>query len=302
MNNTGGYAFAEFLLGQPFKTSVALAVAEGKFVRNVFHAFVDDNWKVTNNLTLLAGLRYELTPPFTNTLGNYFTVTIPTIDYSLNQPQSNYPTLVRQGDNCTDPYAGLSLRWTVTPVGCAKDFGLNNNLRETKYKNFAPRLGATYALGDKTVIRSGVGLYYMEDIGNAEYFDMARITAARVDTQASTTNLLTWANAAPGGGTRRGASDVVVGGCLRSRDAAHLAVSGQRGAAACRELVSGVGLPRIAEPPPLWVPDPQPGRSGPAEQHQLARALSDLRRDLVCDRPEQRALQRVQHQGDAPLR
>ena len=30
---------------------------------------------------------------------------------------------------------------------------------------------------------------------------MARITAARVDTQASTTNLVTWANAAPGGGT-----------------------------------------------------------------------------------------------------
>ena len=156
---------------------------------------------MTNNFTLLAGLRYELTPPFTNTLGNYFTVHIPTIDYSLNQPQSNYPTLVRQGDDCTDPYAGLSLRWTVTPVGCAKDFGLNNNLRETKYKNFAPRLGATYALGDRTVIRSGVGLYYMEDIGNAEYFDMARITAARVDTQASTTNALTWANAAPGGGT-----------------------------------------------------------------------------------------------------
>jgi hypothetical protein len=122
------------------------------------------------------------------------------IDYSLNQPQSNYPTLVRQGDDCTDPYAGLSLRWTVTPVGCARDFGMNNNLRETKYKNFAPRLGATYALGDKTVIRSGVGLYYMEDIGNAEYFDMARITAARVDTQASSTNVVTWANATPGGG------------------------------------------------------------------------------------------------------
>ena len=200
VDNTGGYAFAEFLLGQQFKTTVALAVAEGKFVRNVFHAFVDDNWRVTDKFTLLAGLRYELTPPFTNTLGNYFSVHIPTIDYSLNQPQSNYPTLVRQGDNCTDPYAGLSLRWTVTPVGCAKDFGMNNNLRETKYKNFAPRLGATYAWGDKTVIRAGVGLYYMEDIGNAEYFDMARITAARVDTQASSTNSVTWANATPGGG------------------------------------------------------------------------------------------------------
>src|SRR5207344_3284785 len=51
VNNTGGYAFGEFLLGQPFHTTAALAVAEGKFVRNVFHAFVDDSWKVTNNFT-----------------------------------------------------------------------------------------------------------------------------------------------------------------------------------------------------------------------------------------------------------
>jgi len=201
VNNTGGYAFAEFLLGEPFHTTAALAVAEGKFERNVFHAFVDDSWRVTPNLTMLLGLRYELTPPFTNTLGNYFTVAIPTIDFSLNQPQSQWPVLARQGDDCTDPYAGLSLRWTVTPVVCGKTLGLNNNLRETKYKNFAPRLGATYALGEKTVVRSGVGLYYMEDIGNAEYFDMARIIGARVDNQASTTNLLNWGNAIPGGGS-----------------------------------------------------------------------------------------------------
>ncbi len=201
LSNTGGYAFAEFLLGQPFHTTAALAVAEGKFVRNVFHAFVDDNWKVTNNFTLLAGLRYELTPPFTNTLGNYFTVAIKKIDYSLDQPQSDWPVLARQGDDCTDPYAGLSLRWTVTPVVCGNTLGLNNNLRETKHLNFAPRLGGTYALGERTVIRSGVGLYYMEDIGNAEYFDMARIIGARVDNQASTTNLLTWDNAIPGGGS-----------------------------------------------------------------------------------------------------
>ena len=301
-NNTGGYAFAEFLLGQPFRTSVALAIAEGKFVRNVFHAFVDDNWKVTNNFTLLAGLRYELTPPFTNTLGNYFTVQIPTIDYSLNQPQSNYPTLVRQGDDCTDPYAGLSLRWTVTPVGCAKDFGMNNNLRETKYKNFAPRLGATYALGRKDghSLRRRALLHgrhrQRRVLRHGPYHRRPRRHSSIGDERAHLGQCRSRR------GDRLGASDVVVGGCLRSRDAAHLAVSGQRGAAACRELVSGVGLPRIAEPPSLWVPDPQPGRSGPAEHHQLARALSDLRRDLVRDRPEQRALQRVQHQGDAPLR
>ena len=208
---------------------------------------------------------------------------IPTIDYSLNQPQSNYPTLVRQGDDCTDPYAGLSLRWTVTPVACAKDFGLNNNLRETKYKNFAPRLGATYALGDKTVIRSGVGLYYMEDIGNAEYFDMARITAARVDTQASATNVGHLGQCGSRRGDRLGASDVVVGGCLRvtttPRTWQYL-VNVERQLAANWSVELGYlgsqsrhlyGFQTLNQ-----------AASGPAEQHQLARALSDLRRDLVC--------------------
>jgi hypothetical protein len=77
---------------------------------------------------------------------------------------------------------------------------MNNNLRETKYKNFAPRLGATYALGEKTVVRSGVGLFYMEDIGNAEYFDMARNIAARIDLTATAATPITWANAIPAGG------------------------------------------------------------------------------------------------------
>jgi hypothetical protein len=72
-------------------------------------------------------------------------------------------------------------------------------LRETRYKNFAPRLGATYSLDNKTVLRAGVGLYFMEDIANAEYFDMARNIAARIDLTTTPANPITWANAIPGG-------------------------------------------------------------------------------------------------------
>ncbi len=196
VDGSGGYAFAEFLLGRMFVSTNAAAVANAKFERNVVHAFVDDSWKMTSNFTLLAGLRYQLTPPFTNTLGNYFTVAIPKIDFTPNQPEANWPYFVRQ-PGCTDPYEGLAIRWTATKAVCGG--GLNKNLRETKYTNFAPRLGATYAWKEKTVIRAGVGLYYMEDIGNAEYFDMARNIAARVDLTSTPANPITWANAVPGG-------------------------------------------------------------------------------------------------------
>lgn len=196
-NGSGGYAFAEFLLGRIFVSTNAAAVADAKFKRNVFHAFIDDTWKVTPNLTLSLGLRYELTPPFTNTLGNYFTVKIPNIDFTPNQPQTNWPFFVRQGKGCTDPYEGLNIRWTSTNAVCGG--GLNNNLMETKYKSFAPRVGIAYSPDDKTVIRGGFGIFYMEDIANAVYFDMARNIAARVDLTSTTAVPVTWNNAIPGG-------------------------------------------------------------------------------------------------------
>ena len=195
-NGTGGYSFAEFLLGKLFVSTNAAAVADAEFQRNVFHAFIDDTWKVTPKLTLALGLRYEWTPPFTNTLGDYFTVKIPKIQFTANVPEADWPYFVRQGD-CTDPYEGLSIRWTSTKAVCGG--GLNNNLRETKNLNFAPRLGIAYSLNNKTVVRVGFGIFFMQDIANAEYFDMARNIAARVDLTTTPALPITWNNAIPGG-------------------------------------------------------------------------------------------------------
>jgi hypothetical protein len=194
---TGGHSFAEFLLGDLYQSTIAVAIANARFQRNVEHAFIDDTWKVTPKLTLSLGLRYELTPPFTDTLGDYFTVGLPTIGSAANASPSDWPYFVRQG-NCTDPYAGLNIRWTQTKAVCG---GLNNNLMETKYKNFAPRVGVSYSPDGKTVIRTGWGLFYMQDVANSMYFDMARNIAARVTLTYGNpgTPTLDWTNAIPGG-------------------------------------------------------------------------------------------------------
>jgi hypothetical protein len=196
--NTGGHAFAEFLLGDIFASTNAVAIANARFQRNVEHVFVDDTWKLSSKLTLSMGLRWELTPPFTNTLGDYFTVGIPKIVMSTPVPEADWPYFVRQGNNCTDPYQGLNIRWTNTKAVCGG--GLNNNLMETKYKNFAPRLGIAYSLDNKTVIRTGFGVFYNQDIGNAMYFDLSRNIAARVTINSDIGNpTLKWSNAIPGG-------------------------------------------------------------------------------------------------------
>jgi Carboxypeptidase regulatory-like domain len=197
-SNDSGYAFANFLLGNLYQSQNAVSIANAKFQRNAWAAFADDTWKVTPKLTLSLGLRYELTPPFNDTLGNLFNIQIPKIYFTANAPQSDWPFYVRQS-GCTDPYQGLTIHWTVTPAVCGG--GWSHQLLATKYKNFAPRVGIAYALDKNTVIRGGYGIFYVQDIGNAMYFDMARTLGARVDLTWGnpSTPTLGWANSIPGG-------------------------------------------------------------------------------------------------------
>jgi carboxypeptidase family protein/TonB-dependent receptor-like protein len=59
---TGGNPVADFLLGLP--TDVQEGTPLKFHLRNsLFGAFVQDNWRVTNHITLNIGLRYELTTP-----------------------------------------------------------------------------------------------------------------------------------------------------------------------------------------------------------------------------------------------
>jgi hypothetical protein len=185
--HTGGDAFAEFLLGDVFQSTLAVAAAQANFQRNAEAAFVDDTWKVTPKLTLSIGLRYELTPPFTDLVNNLFIVRVPNIYASPGVPQSNWPYFVRQG-TCTDPYAAnppISIRWTKTPAQCSNGL-LPNQLMNTRYTDFAPRFGIAYALDSKTVIRTGFGTFFSQDNANSPYFDLARNLAARVSTIANT--------------------------------------------------------------------------------------------------------------------
>jgi hypothetical protein len=214
---SGGEALADFLLGNLYQSTVAVAVANADYKRNVQGYYVDDTYKILPNLTISAGLRYELTPPWVDSYGNVFNVNIQVMpklgDISTTYAQSQWPQYLRQG-NCaaSDVYKGLSIRWTTTlgpAPACSNGVLPNGALLDTQYLNLAPRLGISYSPTSKTVIRTGFGIFYAQDIGNA-YFDMARNIAGRVTvTNTDSTSgvfgssSLTWANASPGanGGT-----------------------------------------------------------------------------------------------------
>lgn len=193
LTRAGGDSFAEFLIGQMYQAEAAVAIATAKFQRNAYAAYIDDTWKITPKMTLSLGLRYELTPPFYDTLGNAFSVYLPYLDSTSNvADKSRYPVFTRQGTG-SDPYAGVSIRWPNITV--AQNGKLGNNLVQTDKNDFAPRIGISYSPSSKWVIRTGAGMFYNQDTGNPR-FDMSRNIAGRLRTNAAQDfpNLL-WSNA-----------------------------------------------------------------------------------------------------------
>lgn len=137
-SNTGGYGFASFLLGDVssgFVNAINPISTQGLY----YAAYVQDDWKVSDRLTLNIGLRWDVgigDREKYNRLA-YFDPSLP---------------------NPLGPAAGLpnlmgALRWV----------GRENpqDQQATDWKNFGPRFGLAYKLTDKTVLRGGYGIFFL---------------------------------------------------------------------------------------------------------------------------------------------
>jgi hypothetical protein len=187
--NTGS-GFADFLLGLPYSSTYAVSIAHANYELSAWAFYFDDNYKLLPNVTISAGLRYELTPPWYNTLGQEFIVDLQTNNTPITpyigtqEPENLWPIFRRQG-NCTNPYQGVNIEWTesngspVVPAPQCSNGQFPNKLMQTDYTNWAPRLGISYTPTPTVVVRAGYGIYYNHDIANSR-FDVARNLAGRV--------------------------------------------------------------------------------------------------------------------------
>lgn len=120
--------------------------------------YIQDNWKVRQNLTVNFGLRWEYLGPYVDSNGMTTTFSIPDKAFVSNVPASE---LVRN-DYTTQPivdaYAAAGVKWE-TP----RQAGLPSDFVQSSKHDFAPRAGFAYhsRIGAKTfVVRGGYGLYH----------------------------------------------------------------------------------------------------------------------------------------------
>ncbi len=149
-----GNAVASFLLGQVQQFQIDL---QGKPIRpraQIEEYFVQDDWKVARRLTINAGVRYTLNFPSTevDNQGAVFNLQTQKLDYL--------------GQN-----------------------GFSRSARKLHWLNFGPRVGLSFLLDSKTVLRSGYGLVWIEQAGITTPFTTPQFPFLQTATQKTLNNV-----------------------------------------------------------------------------------------------------------------
>ncbi len=149
-----GFSLASFLLGQVQTFSIDLQQKTLRPRAHILEYFVQDNWKVTSRLTVNAGLRYTLNFPSTevDNQGAIFNLTTQKLDFL--------------GKN-----------------------GFPDTARKLHKLNFGPRLGIAYRITNKTVVRAGYGLIWIEQAGITTPFTIPQFPFIQTVTQRSLDNI-----------------------------------------------------------------------------------------------------------------
>ena len=155
---------ADFMLGYFSNVESQTGEPLANFRNKYFGFYFEDSWKATSKLTINYGLRWEYQSPWVDKFDH-----IVNIDFRWDN--SIFPTYVRARSG--DPLAGNPPDPLPPSIPYVRDgrFGDGNQMPD--YHNFGPRLGIAYSLNPKTVIRAGGGIFYVHDIGNAN-FDVVR--------------------------------------------------------------------------------------------------------------------------------
>jgi len=134
-----GNPIASFLLGQVDYATAGFETVTSQYPRgSQWSLYAGDTYKVTPKLSINYGIRWDVSTPATEKFDNL----------SFFDPLGMNPEAGRLG----------SLAFAGTKWGAAS-FG-SRHPEQTWFKGVAPRLGVAYSLTNKTVLRTGYGIFY----------------------------------------------------------------------------------------------------------------------------------------------
>ncbi|HKY20343.1 MAG TPA: hypothetical protein VJM31_03915, partial [Vicinamibacterales bacterium] len=155
-----GPQLAALMLGIPTRVSIGQEAAIS--LRNPYYGgFIQDSWRLTQNLTLNLGLRYEFEDGITETDDRWITEFDPNAQLAITQlaqeayARSPIPQV---------PVGQFSVRGGSLYAGAPGATGKS----WAGESMWMPRASAAYKLGERTVVKGGYGMYF-DTLNAADY-------------------------------------------------------------------------------------------------------------------------------------
>ncbi len=169
-----GSDFADFLLGIPDASSIAFGNADKYFRASSYDAYITDDWRISPELTLNAGMRWEYGSPITELYGRLVNLDI------------------APGFGAVAPVVATN------PTGTITGQRYPDSLIHPDKHAFEPRVGFAWRplSGSSMVIRAGYGVYYNTSVYEPIAVQMAQQSplSKSLSVQNSPTDPLTLAN------------------------------------------------------------------------------------------------------------
>ena len=170
--NFTGDATSDFLLGLVQSANGGLG-SLGNYggvakysIGTQYQAYIQDDWKISDKLTLNLGVRYEVFQQWRGRLANFDLAT-------GRQLLANRPEYFVPGTGLVQASGAPLL--PERPI-------------HGDFNNFAPRLGAAYRFGDKITLRTGAGIFYALNTGGSVLVPMTSTAPFFIQTALTSSN------------------------------------------------------------------------------------------------------------------
>jgi len=144
--------FADFLLGIPDTSSIAFGNADKYFRESVYDAYITDDWRISPEFTLNAGIRWEYGAPITEIYNRLVNLDI------------------------LPGFTAVAPVLASDPVGPLTGLHYPNSLLRPDRTGFEPRIGIAWRpiSGSSLVVRAGYGIYYNTSVYQNIYTQLAQ--------------------------------------------------------------------------------------------------------------------------------